>query len=207
LAPDSVSKYIIRKYTDDMAGTNISDKCEVRLRNWRLFSEEEVFDFWRKSTAACPMYGVCYWCFGSGPTNMYRQVCQDENRTYKILLTADQVTIDAEWVSRFFRMTHLIAKADRTQNWLSAEQQLVAMDDIKAFVNERWNGGNENVMLKIGTWELFQEGLTWNCHSQCLRSRSKGRKVEILIIEPEALYNGRVQDGKQQFDNRSVLDG
>jgi hypothetical protein len=81
------------------------------------------------------------------------------------------------------------------------------MDNIKAFVNERWNGGNENVMFRIGTWELFQEGLTWNCHSQCLRSRSRGQKVEILIIEPEALYNGPVQDGKQQFDNRSVLDG
>jgi hypothetical protein len=62
-------------------------------------------------------------------------------------------------------------------------------------------------MYRIGTWDLFQEGLTWNCHSRCLRSRSKGQRVEILIIEPEALYNGPVQDGKQQFDNRSVLDG
>jgi hypothetical protein len=131
LAPDGVSKYIIRKYTDDMAGTNISDKCEVRLCNRRLFSEEEVFDFWRKSTAACPTYGVCYWCFGSGPTNMYCQVCQDENRTYKVLLTADQVTINAGWVSQFFGTTHFIAKADRMQNWLSPEQQVVAMEDVK----------------------------------------------------------------------------
>jgi hypothetical protein len=89
LAPDGVSKYIIRKYTDNMAGTNISYECAVSLRNRRLFSEEEVFDFWKKSTAACPTYEVCYWCFGSGPTNMYCHVCQDENRTYKILLTAD----------------------------------------------------------------------------------------------------------------------
>jgi recombinational DNA repair protein RecR len=97
-----------------MAGTNISDKCAVRSRNGRLLSEVEVFDFWEKSMAACPTYGVCYWCFGSGPTNMYCQVCQDENRTYKILLTVDQVTIDAEWVLRFFGTTHFIAKADRT---------------------------------------------------------------------------------------------
>jgi hypothetical protein len=75
LAPDGVSKYIVQKYTDDMAGTNILDKCEVRLRNQRLFSEEEVSDFCRKRTAACPTYGVCYWCFGSGLTNMYCQVC------------------------------------------------------------------------------------------------------------------------------------
>jgi hypothetical protein len=57
LAPDGVSKYIVRKYTDDMAGTNILYKCAVTLPNGRLFSEEEVFDFWRKSTAACPTYG------------------------------------------------------------------------------------------------------------------------------------------------------
>jgi hypothetical protein len=96
--------------------------------------------------------------------------------------------------------------ADRTHNGLSAEQQVVAMEDVKIFVHERWHGRNEDAVFRIGTWKLFQEGLTWNCHSQCLRSRSKGGRVEILIIEPEALYNGPVQDGKQQFDNRSVLD-
>jgi hypothetical protein len=195
LAPDSVSKYIVQKYTDDMAGTNILDKCAVSSRNGRLFSEEEVFDFWKKSTAACPMYGVCFWCFGSRPTNMYCQMCQDENWTYKILMTADQVTINAEWVSRFFGTAHMIAKADRTQNWLSPGQQLVAMDNIKIFVNARWHGRNENVMFRMGTWELFQEGLTMDCHPQCLRPRSRGRQVEILIIEQEALYNGPVQDG------------
>jgi hypothetical protein len=84
------------------------------------------------------------------------------------------VTIDAEWVSRFFGTTHMIANADRTQNWLSPEQQLVAMDDIKIFMNERWHGRNENIMFKIGTWELFQEGLTMDCHPQCLRPRSRG---------------------------------
>jgi hypothetical protein len=31
--------------------------------------------------------------------------------------------------------------------------------------------------------------------------------MEILIIEQEDLYNGPAQDGKQHFDNRSVLDG
>jgi hypothetical protein len=81
------------------------------------------------------------------------------------------------------------------------------MDNIKIFVNERWHGRNENKMFRIGTWELFQEGLTMDCRPQCLRSRSRGQQVEILIIEQEALYNGPVQDGKQQFDNRSVLDG
>jgi hypothetical protein len=103
-ALDGVSKYIIRKYTNDMQGTNIPYSCAVTLRNRRLFGEDEVMDFWRKSTAACPTYGVCYWCFGGGPTNMYCQVCRDKDRTYKILLTADQVMINAEWVQDFSQL-------------------------------------------------------------------------------------------------------
>jgi hypothetical protein len=173
-APDSVSKYIVRKYTNDMEGTNIPYKYAVTSRNGRLFGEDEVIDFWRKSTAACPTYGVCYWCFGGGPTNIYFQVCRDKDRTYKILLTVDQVMINAEWVARFSGTTFLFAMADRTHNGLIVEQQVVAMEDIKIFVHERWLGRNEDAMYRIGTWDLFQEGLTWNCHSQCLRTRSKG---------------------------------
>jgi hypothetical protein len=83
-APDGVRKYIVRKYKNDMQGTNIPYSCAVTLRNGRLFSEVKVMDLRRKSTAACPTYGVCYWCFGGGPTNMYCQVCQDKDRTNKI---------------------------------------------------------------------------------------------------------------------------
>jgi hypothetical protein len=57
-APDGVSKYIVRKYTNNMQGTNIPFSCAVTLRNGRLFGEDEVMDFWRKSTAACPTYGA-----------------------------------------------------------------------------------------------------------------------------------------------------
>jgi hypothetical protein len=191
-APDSVSKYIVRKYTNNMQGTDIPDSCTVTLRNRRLFGEDKVMDFWRKSTAACPTYGVCYWCFGGGPTNMYCQVCRQVDQTYKILLTADQVTIDAEWVAHFFATTFLFAKRDRMHNGLIAEEKVVAIEDVKIFVHERWHGRNEDAMFRIGTWELFQERMTWNCHSQCLKIRSKTQQMEMLIIEPEALYNGPV---------------
>jgi hypothetical protein len=137
---------------------------------------------------------------------MYCQVCQQVDRTYKILLTADRVTIDAEWVAHFFATTFLFARGDRTHNGLIAEEKVVAIKDVKIFVHERWHGRNEDAMFRIGTWELFQEGMTWDCHSQCMKIRSKTRQMEILIIEPEALYNGPVYCGKQQFDNRSVLD-
>jgi hypothetical protein len=58
--PDGVSKYIVRKCTDNMQGTNIPYSCAVTSRNRRLFGEDKVMDFWRKSTAACPTYRVCY---------------------------------------------------------------------------------------------------------------------------------------------------
>jgi hypothetical protein len=137
---------------------------------------------------------------------MYCQVCCDKDRTYKNFIDCGSSDDRRRVGCEIFATTFLFAMADRTHNGLIAEQQVVAMEDVKIFVHERWHERNEEVMYRIGTWDLFQEGLTWNCHSQCLRTRSKGRRVEILIIEPDALYNGPVQDGKQQFDNRSVLD-
>jgi hypothetical protein len=80
---------------------------------------------------------------------MYCQVCRDEKRTYKILLTADQVTIDAEWVVRFFGTTHFFAMADRMHNGLSAEQQVVAMEDVKIFMHERCHGRNEDECTEL----------------------------------------------------------
>jgi hypothetical protein len=61
VAPDGVSKYIVRNYKDDMKEMNILDKCVVRSQNRRFFTEPEAIVFWRKSTAACPTYGACYW--------------------------------------------------------------------------------------------------------------------------------------------------
>jgi hypothetical protein len=74
-APDGVSKYIVRKYTNTVQGTDIPYSCAVTSRNGRLFGKDEVMDFWRKSTAACPTYGVFYWCFGGGPSAGDRQTC------------------------------------------------------------------------------------------------------------------------------------
>ncbi len=171
MAPDGVSKYIVREYTDDMEGRDIPEKLAVRSRNGRLFSEDEALRFWEKSTAICPTYGVCLWCFGSGPTNMYCQVCKNEEYVYKILLTGDRVVIDSEYVSRFFGTTHVIAKADRIHNLMNPESRVIQMDTVKLFVHERWHGRDKPGLYRIGTWELFELGLTWHCHDQCFRPR------------------------------------
>jgi hypothetical protein len=123
------------------------------------------------------------------------QVCKQKDYTHKILLTNDekQMIIDAEWVSRFLRTMHLVAKADRMYYWMSPQQQVVAMDIVKVFVHERWHGRDKPAMYRIGTWNLFELGMTWDCHSQCLRPRGD-EKVERLNVAQEDLYNGPVQD-------------
>jgi hypothetical protein len=85
------------------------------------------------------------------------------------------------------------AKADRMLNWLSPQQQVVAIDNIKKIVHERWHGRDRTAMFRIGTWDLFKLGMTSEGHPQCLKPRGDQR-VEILIIDQEDLYNGLVQD-------------
>jgi hypothetical protein len=59
--------------------------------------------------------------------------------------------IDAEWVARFFATTFLFARGERTHNGLIAKEKVVAIEDVKIFVHERWHGRNEHAMFRIGT--------------------------------------------------------
>jgi hypothetical protein len=93
VAPDGVSKYIVREYKDDMRGVNIPDKCVVRSENRRFFTAPEELGFWKKSTASCPTYGARYVCFGSGPVNMHCQECKQKDHIYKIWVVDDRFEI------------------------------------------------------------------------------------------------------------------
>jgi hypothetical protein len=191
MTPNGVNKYIVRGYKNEMAGMDISYGRKVQSEHGRLYNAREELAFSRDSTAACPTYGVCYWCFGSGPTNMHCQVCRKEGHTYTTLVNDERTIIDAEWVSIFFGTTHLIAKADRVHNWSGPQPvQQVAIDDIKLFVHERWHDRDEQADFRIGTWELFQLGLKWEPCPQSDRCRSRKQRVKNLIIEQEDMYNG-----------------
>jgi hypothetical protein len=120
---------------------------------------------------------------------MHCQVCKENEHTYKMLLNGDRTIINAEWVSRFFGTTHLVAKADRTQNWSEPQQQMVAIDDVKIFVHERWRDSDEPANFRIGSWELFWDGMTWEDHPQCDRHRNR-QQVTNLIIEQGDMFNG-----------------
>jgi hypothetical protein len=191
MTPNGVNKYIVRGYKNEMAGMDIPYRRKVHSEHGRLYKAREELAFIRDSTAACPTYGVCYWCFGSGPTNMFCQECRKEGHTYKTLVNDERTIIDAEWVSMFFGTTHLTAKADRAHNWRGSQPvQQVAIDDVKLFVHERWHDRNERADFRIGTWELFRDGLKWEASPQSDRCRSKTRQVANLIIEQEKMFNG-----------------
>jgi hypothetical protein len=122
---------------------------------------------------------------------MHCQVCRKEEHTYKTLLTVEQTIINVEWVSKFFGMTHLTAKADRTHNWTGTQPvQRVAIDDVKLFVHERWHDRNKQADFRIGTWEFPRDGLKWEPSPQSDRCRSKSQQVTILIIEQNRMFNG-----------------
>jgi hypothetical protein len=82
MTPNGVNKYIVRGYKSDMAGLDIPYRRRVNSEHGRLYKAREELAFIRDSTAACPTFGVCYWCFGSGPTNMHCQVCRKEKDTH-----------------------------------------------------------------------------------------------------------------------------
>jgi hypothetical protein len=107
-------------------------------------------------------------------------------------VTGDRAIIDAEWVLRFFGTTHfLVATVERTHNWTgSPPEQAVAIDDVKFFVHERWHDRDESANFRIGTWELFRDGMTWDDHPRCNSCRSKSQQVTNLIIEQEDMFSG-----------------
>jgi hypothetical protein len=114
--------YIVAEYKDQMKGKVIPDKMVVRANNGHWFTHDEVENFVLKSTPHCPMYGVCDHCFGSGPVHMLcHQKCRMKDQRY-IIAKKNGKILEVEWVSRFFGISHLVLRADRTQNWITKSE-------------------------------------------------------------------------------------
>jgi hypothetical protein len=62
-------------------------------------------------------------------------------------------------------------------------------------------------MYRIGTWNLFKLGMTWDGHSQCLRPRWDQRMERDGTLLKKICTTDWYKMSEQQFDNRSVLDG
>ena len=192
--PDGVSKYFIREYKEEMSGQDIPYKWVVESRNGRFFEANEEFEFWKKSTLACPTYGLCKMCFGSGPVGMHCQICKMNDNYYKVVLKKrDRKILDAEWISRYFGTTHLVAKADRTHNWSQAPMELIGYDAIMEFIDKRWEHRFEkNDAYLRGTMHLFDDGSSTDTEGQWTRPRAGG--VTILNVVQDELFNGSTEE-------------
>jgi hypothetical protein len=201
LAPDSVSKYIITRYTNKMQGKDIPWEWVVRSENGRYFYKDEVIRFREKSTASCPTYGLCSWCFGSGPTGMHCQKCRKNDKFYKMVQKRrDKKLLDAGWISRYFGTAHLVAKADRTYDGSAIPIEVIGLDDVYEFINERW----ENRALMTGfihegrrienmtedheraKVHLFDDGSSVEVHGQWDIDMDR----TILIVKQEDIFEG-----------------
>jgi hypothetical protein len=76
--------YIVAEYDDKMEGKMIPDDLVIRANNGCWFTQNKIDNFELKSTPRCPTYGVCSYCFSSGPVHMLCQKCKMERQRYCI---------------------------------------------------------------------------------------------------------------------------
>jgi hypothetical protein len=122
------------------------------------------------------------------------QVLQDDKEK------ARQKLLDATWISRYFGTTHLVAKADRTYDGSAIPIEVIGLDNVYEFINERW----ENRGLMMGFFDdrrpnkdmteaharakvhLFDDGLRVEVKGQW----DIGMSITILAVKQEDLYDG-----------------
>jgi hypothetical protein len=63
----------------------------------------------------------------------------------------DHRVIDAEWIAHYFGTTHLVAKADPTQNCLEPLKLLIDYEVAETFVEQRWKYKDKNKVYRQGT--------------------------------------------------------
>jgi hypothetical protein len=154
--------YIVKGFKDEMKGKKIPDDMVVRPENGRWFTENEVNDFVMKSSPRCPTYGVCSFCFGSGPVHMLCQKCRNKDEMY-LIPKRNGKFLDAEWISRFFGTSHLDVRADRTQNWGTQKIWVMSETQLQIYMMYRWPPGVQFREKQPKVWykylEIIDEGI------------------------------------------------
>ena len=108
-------------FTEDMAGKPICDNCVAIPQNhkWsnKYFGEEDIRT---QSSAKCPTYGTCIYCFGSGPVGMNCQNphCnnwrKEDNQYLRVYYGhGDHKTLDSQWISHLVESHHEVEIGDQ----------------------------------------------------------------------------------------------
>jgi hypothetical protein len=106
---------IVKGYTDDQEGKDIRDEDVVRPSNGKYTKQGslETNSWQQKSSAGCPTYGTCGFCFKAGPTG---KKCVCTNGGYGILFYRGYI-IDSIMFGEMFVEELEVAKADRMKTW------------------------------------------------------------------------------------------
>jgi hypothetical protein len=186
----SGNHYVVVNFKADMIGTVLTDEETVRAPNGRRWRPEDPPLMKEKSMLRCPTYGTCSMCMSSGPMNGYCRLCRSPGCFYRQVTMGnpgDEKMIDAEWISHFFRMTHLPAMADREVNpQLSQSNKMYrwsATDVSFQLANrDNWKNRPEN-------WDDLDKQAKWRLVS-----------IELMRFEDETL-----DDEAETWDFRNSM--
>jgi hypothetical protein len=180
-------EYIVRAYTDDLSGLVIPDEFVVKASNGRFWLII-VDDIALKCTNHLPTYGLCFDCFGSGPTGLHCQACRNPNRIYNVVLYEEKI-VEATWLSRLFETTHNQAMADRTWNRIRAPIFELQIRHIMRKLEFKYLDKEDSMALIREDLNHFQYGVvargpgTWDCLN---------RRGNVIYIseKKENIYSG-----------------
>ena len=118
-------------YTSDQKGHPIRDEDTIRAANGIWYTQAEIKAFRNKSTAWCPTYGNCPYCYRMGPVGGGCSNCR-HRRNFEIISyanryhdneasTTNQRIIDAHYITSLMEAPteFAVPDADCTYEWLS----------------------------------------------------------------------------------------
>ena len=138
-------------YRVEQAGQPI-DECQVvRAANGKFFGRDEPARFRVLSSACCPTYGNCNYCWRSGPLNMQCIYCNDDRKGYSYLWLnhgGGKRILDAEYFAHLMGLgnDHVVALADRRYNW-GRDHSLCVAPDLVRMIMPNWRRDEVNSLL------------------------------------------------------------
>ena len=136
---------------------DILEKDVVRPGNkrWCKQGSEETHTWRLKSSASCPTYGSCDFCFSSGPVGKRCSKCTHEG-VFLVVLYHFHV-LDSVTLAELMERGHEVAKANRTHQWRRTPTETFGYDRALLSLQKyhpRRNSKEEitTTLMKVMNW-------------------------------------------------------
>ena len=164
------AQFIVPGWIEIYDGRDIDDRDVVRPDNLKWAWGSDEHEKWaRMSTAACPTYGSCTYCFRGGPVGKLCTECMGGpvKQRYYVLRTyneRDRYTLDSLTLAGVLGRTHEVAKANRKIDWLQTPTMSGNSDCMTLAIGRECNNMDDPVakarqirITQRRVWE-FMEG-------------------------------------------------